>query len=409
MANHSLTVTDGNVSGNVLYVAYKPSGQGKGNAELVHLDTYEQTGGTVSVQRLVTSYAGKNSEETSGRADTEINISGGLLDVAGNVELSYNRMWSGLTSTVNVSGGRLAVGGNMRLINYNGGVYAPAGILNVTGGEVDVAGVVDLSRTKNQAASTKQSGIRLHGGLLKAGNVIQTTNDCPYASFYFNGGTYAPYGATAANRTMQGLNAAYVSTNGAVISTAYLPAGETYEIAQALLADPALGGATDGGLVKKGAGTLALSGANTYTGRTVVEAGTLAVANAAALTGDLTVANGALLDATGIDLALSKIRASGVVAARSLSVSGAIELAADGSVLSVDGDLALVRGVTIDFGALDEAPAGRVAVAAVSGNVAIPDLVRARNSGSDTRCQMEVEDGILYANPTTTAFVMVIR
>ena len=76
-------------------------------------------------------------------------------------------------------------------------------------------------------------------------------------------------------------------------------AGESYTIAQPLLHDPDLEG-TDGGFVKKGAKPLALTGANTYTGDTVVEEGTLVIpagANGAALPADsaIVVADGATL------------------------------------------------------------------------------------------------------------------
>ena len=63
-------------------------------------------------------------------------------------------------------------------------------------------------------------------------------------------------------------------------------AGESYTVAQPLLHDSALADAADGGFVKKGAKPLALTGANTYTGDTVVEEGTLEIplaANASAL------------------------------------------------------------------------------------------------------------------------------
>ena len=409
VANNTLTVSDGTVTADTLHLAYQP-GIGTSAEDGIHLDTYNQTGGKVSVQTLQTHWVGGNDEATAGRADTEINLSGGLLEVAGNVELAYNRMKSGRTSTINVSGGRLAVGGDMLLIRYSGGVFTAAGILNVTDGEVDVKGVVDLSRTKNQATGTKNGGIWLRGGVLKAENVIQTTNDCPYAHFYFDGGTYAPYGAAAANRTMQGLNKAYVSTNGAVISTENIPAGATYTIAQALLTDPTLDGAEDGGLVKKGAGTLALSGANTFTGPVKVEAGTLVAANADALSGYVEVADGAVLDLGTSGATVASIAASGAVTGN-LTVTDAIVLGDEGSILSVSGNLTLGNRAAIDFGlgAGEEAPSGWTPVAAVSGEITLPNALRVRNAGDFNRCKTSVAGGVLYVRPTKTGMVLIIR
>ena len=410
VANNTLTVSDGTVTADTLHLAYQP-GIGTSAEDGIHLDAYNQTGGKVCVQTLQTHWVGKNSDDTAGRADTEINISGGLLEVAGNVELAYNRMKSGRTSTINVSGGRLAVGGDMLLIRYSGGVFSAAGILNITGGEVDVKGVVDLACTKNQASGTKNGGIWLHGGVLKAENVIQTTNDCPYAHFYFNGGIYAPYGAAAANRTMQGLNKAYVSTNGAIIDTSALPAGATNTIAQALLTDPALDGAADGGLVKKGAGTLALSGANTFTGPVKVEAGTLVAANADALSGNVEVADGAVLNLGVSGASVARIAASGAVAGN-LTVTNAVVLANNGSVLSVNGNLAFGNRAAIDFGLGSESEVQAVwtPIAAVSGEINVPARIKARNAGANfTRADTCIMDGVLYAKPCAQGLMLKMR
>lgn len=410
VANNRLTVSGGTVTADTLHLAYQP-GIGTSADDGIHLDVFNQTGGKVSVQTLQTHWVGKNSDGTAGRADTEINLSGGLLEVAGNVELGYNRMKSGRTSTINVSGGRLAVGGDMLLIRYSGGAYSTAGILNVADGEVDVKGVVDLACTKNQAGGTKNNGVWLCGGILKAENVIQTTNDCPYAHFYFDGGVYAPYGAAAANRTMQGLNKAYVSTNGAIIDTSALPAGATYTIAQPLLTDPALDGAPDGGLTKKGAGTLALSGANTYTGPTKVEAGTLVAANADALSGFVEVADGAVLDFDASDVTVASIAASGAVLGN-LTVTDAVVLSGNGSILSVDGSLTLGSRAVIDFGLGedDDAVAVWTPVAAASGGITDPKRIKVRNAGANfTRADTCVIGGVLYAKPCAQGLMLIMR
>ena len=174
--------------------------------------------------------------------------------------------------------------------------------LNMYGGLYD-----ELERI-HMGCNATTSRLNLHGGVLKAENIFLNdgTYNTGYAFYsggsayvYWNGGMYAPVGTAAADRTLAGLTEVLVSTNGAVVTTAEL-AGDAYTIAQPLLHDPALEG-TDGGLVKKGAKPLALTGANTYTGDTVVEAGTLSIpvgADASALPAGsaIVVAEGATLE-----------------------------------------------------------------------------------------------------------------
>lgn len=66
----------------------------------------------------------------------------------------------------------------------------------------------------------------------------------------------------------------------------------------ATLADAVIGTVAGGGVVKNGAGTLTLTGPNTYTGPTIVNAGKLAVSSDSTVTSATTVANGASLGVT---------------------------------------------------------------------------------------------------------------
>lgn len=74
-------------------------------------------------------------------------------------------------------------------------------------------------------------------------------------------------------------------------------------------------GATGGGLIKIGAGTLTLSGANTYTGPTMVNAGTLqaGAVNAFSSASAFTVASGATLDLAGFNQAIGSLAGAGSV------------------------------------------------------------------------------------------------
>ncbi|MCR5694400.1 MAG: autotransporter-associated beta strand repeat-containing protein, partial [Clostridia bacterium] len=183
------------------------------------------------------------------------------------------------------------------------------------------------------------STINLHGGVLNSENITHikyakgSTDNTTYRVFnntegetriYWNGGTFMPNSAKMANdplasdannATLGGLTEVLVSTNGAVLSTSTLVA-DTYTIAQPLLHDPALEGESDGGLTVRGnaAKTVALTGANTYTGDTTVEEGTLSIpadADASVLPAD-----SAVVVAEGATLSMANGTAAGVGALR---------------------------------------------------------------------------------------------
>ena len=162
------------------------------------------------------------------------------------------------------------------------------------------------------AGGSTNTILNLNGGaLLTAGFVKTQIGAGKNATINFNGGTLK---ATAATTTflgpLPGLTA-NVSTGGAVIDDG----GNAITIAAPLLHSAALGTTPDGGLIKLGAGTLTLSGVNTFRGATVINAGVLALQSggAAGIIGSSTninIAAGAWLDATpsvgGLSLAFGQ-------------------------------------------------------------------------------------------------------
>ena len=81
---------------------------------------------------------------------------------------------------------------------------------------------------------------------------------------------------------------------------------------------------------KRGAGTLTLTGANTYAQPTVVSGGTLALATGASLPADnaITVGDGATLDLGGNAATAASITGAGTLANGTLSLSGAADISA---------------------------------------------------------------------------------
>ncbi|MEY4488192.1 MAG: hypothetical protein RIQ79_700 [Verrucomicrobiota bacterium] len=128
--------------------------------------------------------------------------------------------------------------------------------------------VLDLNRG---GGGTAVNTFNLNGGTLAIGQIISTITTGTRV-FNFNGGTLKASASNAAFFAATAASAANVLASGALIDSN----GFDLTIAKALT------GST-GGLTKLGAGTLTLSGVNTYSGNTTVSAGALALADNASL------------------------------------------------------------------------------------------------------------------------------
>jgi autotransporter-associated beta strand protein len=196
-----------------------------------------------------------------------LNLSGGSVTKysnAGNVTIASGAG----TGTINQTGGAFTNTDAQTWVAENN-----LGTWNLNAGKA-VLGVIHM--TQNAGAS---GTFNLNGGDLTATEVRDNNG---FGTFNFNGGTLHAGGNSAI--FMHGLNnGAFLQAGGAIINTE----GYDVTIAQAL-ADS--GG---GSLTKNGNGTLTLSGANTYSGATIVNAGTLAVTTVNTATAGYTVADGA--------------------------------------------------------------------------------------------------------------------
>ncbi len=411
----SLTISGNVTASEGLYLGYNPApGVDKDDW---HKGFLTLNGGSITTPLFYSIYRPgmTDNNDSDCRFGCEATVNGGLLDVAGDVRLGYNRSKNGdnLYSRLTVNNGRVAVGGKFYLLyDDTQGAFTAPGSIVLNGGEVDVKGVIDMSRNAqnpgNQAYNTK-FGIWLNGGVLKAENIMMTATSASTPQVVFNGGVYAPYGAKAANRTMSYPNEVYVSTGGAVISTENIPAGKVYTVSQALKTDPALNGAADGGLVKRGAGTLALSGANTFTGPVRVEEGTLVASSADALSDSIAVADGAVLDLGASTVTVGSAAASGAVVG-SLVVTNAILATSNGSFLSVEGNLEIRPRTSVIFGSGATIPDDWSAIAAASGTITAPGSLRLRSSGGEkTRVETKVEGGVLYARASLAGCLILVR
>jgi len=340
----------------------------------------------------------------------EITVNGGEVNVAGSVLMNNGFATSAVAtdaktaSTFTLNGGAVTVQNEFSLANKNGSSNrTPDGFLFLNGGVLDVKGTINVSKCAKTAVELWLND----GGLLKAGNI---TASQPGGTFYFNGGTFMPYGSTATLAADDKIVFS-VSTNGVVIDTSSV-AGGTYTIAASLKHDSALGDALDGGLVKKGAGTLALSGANTFTGPAIVEEGVLQALSDTALPSVTEVRYGTALDLDGASRMVGGLAGDGVVQNGTLVLAGPI--VAGKGVPFLDCNLETAKGAAIDFGRTEANPVrlGKTfLVAQIAEERTVGNLqFKALNSGLD-KCvlRVTVADGNVYVTTGMRGLILVAR
>ena len=360
--------------------------------------TLRQNGGTIySTGGLNCAYHGSGSIDV----DTLVEINGGTAFFG-----NYLRMGSSVCATAGkrtcrlvVNGGSLAFGGAASFV-YNTAGRSNDAFIDLNGGLFAVTGNVNFASYAGDKAT-----LRLNpGATFRAGGITQSAADADTA-FYGNGGTFQPIKAQVVDDAIK----FYASTNGLVVDTAEMAAGGTFEIARPVLHDPALD-AADGGLVKRGVGTLTLSGVNTYTGTTAVEGGVLALSGAGTLGSgaSLAVADGATCDLGGTSQSVGTVTASGLVRNGVLTVTGALLVGE--SVLSVDGDLTLAATAAVDFaGRADlDLDAGEP-VAVVSGAATLPGSAKVLNAGKVQRVSFVRDGTVIYALKTSGGTTIMIR
>ena len=202
---------------------------------------------------------------TSGAINVGTRTSGSL----GSIRLGVN---SDAIGTLVVNGGALNVPGRILMAANSGGAAAT---LTVNGGEVNLgtagSGAYGDPGLGLLWTGSGTSTINLNGGTLALYSFRSVSAGT--VNVNLNGGAIRAQNHNATFVAVPGTFNMNVQIGGAVFDTA----GYSITLDRALLHDTALGTAADGGLTKRGGGTLTLTKANTYTGHTTVSAGQVTV------------------------------------------------------------------------------------------------------------------------------------
>lgn len=283
---------------------------------------WSQTGGTATFQNQlniadgsagvsVLNISGGTLQETAGdtylgvNGNATLNLSGtGYVTLQGGIHLGYS---NGTLGAVNLSGGTLSANGYCAFGSYQG-TTSGSGLWNQTGGTATFGQNINLANGSGASSVTVSGGtfalssgifylgvngagtltvtntasvtlqrlnfgynaaasgvLNLGGGTLRIGanGITQGGGTGGSGTINFNGGTLQ----TAATMSVPATSmTTVVKSGGALIDTL----GNNFTIPTALT-----DGGGGGGLTKRGAGTLTLSGLSTYTGATTLNGGTV--------------------------------------------------------------------------------------------------------------------------------------
>ncbi len=301
--------------------------------------------------------AGDITVSNTASATTGLLMSGNLSG-AGNITitnsgtqpLQFSGVDSRTSGSITITAGTFTVGngistsamilGNVANSGQLSFFTAPTAALNYTG---IISGTAGFNLNGSNTATLTLSGANTYSGVTFVNN--GTLADGIASAFSSNSQVQVSSGATLAvnhNETIGGLR------DGAGAGTVNLGSGVTLTVNTTGVPGPLSGTITGaGGLVTGGAGTMTLSGANTYDGGTVVSTGTLVVNNSsgsATGSGNVTVNSGATFQVGAIGVGTAGAISGNVIDNGTLSFGDTVTF---GETISGSGVMVVSSGANV--------------------------------------------------------------
>jgi autotransporter-associated beta strand protein len=238
---------------------------------------------------------------------------------------TFTNQAGGSTGAFTENGGTGSNAGTIASLTNNAGSFTNTGIIS---GNVTVTfGTVTSSGTVNGLLDTVSGGtLDITGGTMAATN----------GALVLSGGGLVDLGGTT-----QTLNGGLTLTGG-TLQNGVLSSTGAFAVQQGVISASLTG---TGSLDKTTAGTVTVSGANSYTGATTVEAGTLlaGAANAFAPNSATTVDAGATLDLGGYNQTVSALSGTGLVTDGGTLTNQGASSTFDGTITDGAGPTSLVQ------------------------------------------------------------------
>ena len=284
------------------------------------------------------------------------NGSGGPLTLAGanmptitvsNQTTTINANLAGTNGLIKAGNGTLAISSDN---TYTGGTVVNAGVLLLSGVQdnnskigpglltVNTNGTVAVD--ENNQLGTGTIGVT-PSILVEGGTFDASSNDVQFINLEMNGGTLTTAPATQrawfsygdvtidANPAATSISGTWFmmrnTSHNTIFNVAAGGSGNDLTVSAALEADGYNGGYV--GLTKAGAGTLTLSGANTYSGPTTVSDGVLLVNGSISAGSAVTVQTGATLGGAGSIGTVTTVQAGGTLQGGNASDAGTLAMA----------------------------------------------------------------------------------